>query len=253
MIRDRLSPRRAPASARRTVTSVPVLQGLCPVAPRATAQRARADKALECERRAERGAANAVNPSDKSSVSSSVTRILESFGDQKEAREELLPLVYEHLHAMARQRMQRERGDHTLQATALVSEAYMRLVQRDDLSWQSRGSFFAAAAEAMRRILIDHARQKKSLKRGEGRAAVPLTSIELAADGDPDQLLALDEALTKLEAEDERAAHVVRLRFFAGLSVEETAAASDLSVRTVMREWAFARARLFELLQDEEA
>jgi RNA polymerase sigma factor (TIGR02999 family) len=148
--------------------------------------------------------------------------------------------------------MREERAAHTLQATALVHEAYMRLVGDANISWQSRGHFFRAAAEAMRRILIDHARKRKAQKRGGGRIGLPISVVDLAEDNDPAQVLALDEALKTLEAEDERAAVIVQLRFFAGLSVDETADATGLSRRTVLREWAFARARLFELLATDQ-
>jgi len=177
-----------------------------------------------------------------------VTRLLAEIPERDDAAGELMPLVYEQLHAIARQRMREERAGHTLQATALVHEAYMRLVGDAAISWQSRGHFFRMAAEAMRRILIDHARKRKAHKRGGGRSALPISVVDLAAVDDPDRILALDEALEQLEREDERAAHIVQLRFFAGLSVDDTAEAMGISRRTVMREWAFARARLFELL-----
>jgi RNA polymerase sigma factor (TIGR02999 family) len=181
-----------------------------------------------------------------------VTRLLQGLGDAKSVREELLPLVYQELRAIAQRRMSAERPDHTLQATALVHEAYMRLVSDRSLAWEKRSSFYAAAAEAMRRILVDHARRRKSQKRGQARPHVPLTGIDVADDANPDQILALDEALTRLAEEDARAAEVVRFRFFAGLSVEETARAMDVSPRTVLREWSFARARLFQLLHPDE-
>ena len=180
-----------------------------------------------------------------------VTMILSEVGQRPDAAAELMPLVYDQLYAIARQRMREERAGHTLQATALVHEAYMRLVGDANLSWESRGHFFRTAAEAMRRILIDHARKRKAAKRGGGRSSLPISVVDLAADHDPERVLALDEALTSLEAEDERAAQIVQLRFFAGLSVDETADAMGLSRRTVMREWAFARARLYELLEPE--
>lgn len=165
--------------------------------------------------------------------------------------EALLPLVYEELRAIAAGRMGVERAGHTLQATALVHEAYVRLLADERPGWRDRGHFFAAAAEAMRRILIDHARRVRSQKRGGDLQRVTLGGRE-GSGGDlelgPDELIALDEALERLAAEDPRAAEVTRLRFFAGLSVEETAAALELSVRSVHREWAFARARLVELL-----
>jgi RNA polymerase sigma factor (TIGR02999 family) len=179
-----------------------------------------------------------------------VTRILQSFNDREGAAEELLPLIYEQLRAIAQRRMAGERSDHTLQATALVHEAFVRLIGDREISWESRGQFFGAAAEAMRRILIDHARRRGSAKRGGGQAPRPLSVVDLATEYDPAEILAVDEALTRLEKEDERAADVVRLRFFAGLDVDETAAALGVSQRTVMREWAFARARLFEMLQE---
>lgn len=182
-----------------------------------------------------------------------VTRILQEFDQREDASAELLPLVYEQLKAIAAARMRAERSGHTLQATALVHEAYLKLVGDREVSWQNRAHFFAAAAEAMRRILIDHARKRKSEKRGGGMARVPITVVDLATENDPDQILALEEALAQLEREDPRAAQIVNLRFFAGLSVEETVEATGLSKRTVMREWAFARTRLFELLGDDMA
>ncbi len=182
-----------------------------------------------------------------------VTRILQEFDQREDASAELLPLVYEQLKAIAAARMRAERSGHTLQATALVHEAYLKLVGDREVSWQNRAHFFAAAAEAMRRILIDHARKRKSEKRGGGMARVPITVVDLATENDPDQILALEEALAQLEHEDPRAAQIVNLRFFAGLSVEETVEATGLSKRTVMREWAFARTRLFELLGDDMA
>jgi RNA polymerase sigma factor (TIGR02999 family) len=179
-----------------------------------------------------------------------VTQILERLGERSDASEELLPLVYEQLRAIAQKRMTDERASHTLQATALVHEAYMKLIGDREMGFASRAHFFGAAAEAMRRVLIDHARRRDSQKRGSGRPAAPLSVIDLAADNDPGEILALDEALTKLEEEDPRAAEVVRLRFFAGLGVDETAELMRLSPRTVAREWSFARARLHQLLSE---
>ncbi len=177
-----------------------------------------------------------------------VTRILSAGAEDQNAWSQLLPVIYDELHAIARKRMASERADHTLQATALVSEAYMRLVNDQNMDWKSRRHFFGAAAEAMRRILIDHARKARSQKRGGDRMRVTLSVAGEVAQEDPDHILALDEALTTLEKEDPRAAEVARLRYFTGLEVEETAQALDVSARTVMREWAFARARLFELM-----
>lgn len=169
--------------------------------------------------------------------------------------EGLLNLVYSELRALARARMRRERADHSLQATALVHEAYLRLQAGGQTSWEGRGHFFAAAAEAMRRILIEHARARGRLKRGGDAAGRPPEKLTwsvagiadlAAADSDPDAVLALEEAIAALEAHDSRLARVVRLRFYAGLSVEETAEALNTSARTVKRDWSFARAWLFE-------
>lgn len=180
-----------------------------------------------------------------------MTRILAEGIGSGSARDELLALVYGELRDIAGSRMAAERAGHTLQATALVHEAYLRLVGDQEMVWKGRGHFYAAAGEAMRRILIDHARKVKSLKRGGANLRVTLGGQEFADDVGAEQLLHLNDALDKLEREDERAAEVTRLRFFAGLSVEETASAMDVSERTVRREWAFARARLFELLEED--
>jgi RNA polymerase sigma factor (TIGR02999 family) len=175
-----------------------------------------------------------------------LTRILDDPRD--DAWEQLLPLVYEELKALARKRMADERGQHTLQATALVHEAWMRLSGDRDMQWKSRGHFFGAAARAMQRVLVDHARRVQALKRGGEQARVSIQLDQFAEDTGPDRLLALDEAVERLEREDKRAAEVARLRFYTGLDVRETALALDTSERTVQREWAFARARLAELL-----
>ena len=179
--------------------------------------------------------------------SEEVTRILRARG---ESNDQVLPLVYDELRAIAQGRMFSERADHTLQATALVHEAYVKLVGEEDLDWADRGDFYAAASEAMRRILIDHARKVRSLKRGGAHARVTLGADEVRADFDLDTMIALGEALTVLESEDERASAVARLRFLAGLSVQETANALGISERSVGRGWAYAQARLFELLGD---
>lgn len=179
-----------------------------------------------------------------------VTQILRDFA-HGDAKSELLPLVYEQLRKIAQRRMAGERRGHTLEATALVHEAYMRLIGNTEIEWESRAHFYGAAAEAMRRILIDHARKRDSKKRGGGVAPTPISVIDLAENCDAEQVVAIDDAITKLEGEDARAAQVVRYRFFAGLSVEETAEVLGVSERTVMREWSFARARLFQLLDPE--
>src|SRR5262249_48900097 len=182
---------------------------------------------------------------------SQATRLLDAMaqGDPRAAAE-LLPLVYDELRKLAAHRMKAERADHTLQATGLVHEAYLRLVGNGELDWANRAHFFHAAAEAMRRILIEHARAKGGPKRGGGRKKLPLDVVDLATEADPDQILALDEALSRLEQKDADAARVLRLRFYAGLSVEETAKAVGASPRTVKRDWSYARAFLIRELGD---
>lgn len=164
--------------------------------------------------------------------------------------------VYDELRAIAHGRMRNERQGQTIQSTELVHEAYLRLNPAGDEGWASRPQFFAAAAEAMRRILIERARAKGRVKRGgdaDGRPAAkfPLDLEEVAAladDRDPEMVLAVDRAIERLAEQDERAAKVVRLRYYAGLTVDETAAAMDASKRTVLRDWAFARAWLYREL-----
>ncbi|HEX2838483.1 MAG TPA: ECF-type sigma factor [Phycisphaerales bacterium] len=157
---------------------------------------------------------------------------------------ELVELVYAQLRAIAEQRMSEEGTGHTLQATALVHEAYLRINQGRRVPFQNQAHFFAAAAEAMRRILIDHARAKGAIKRGGGAPKAPLSIVDLAVEQDPGQILALDEALQRLEQAEPEVAGVVRMRFFAGLSVDETAQALGLSPRQVDRHWSYARAWL---------
>jgi RNA polymerase sigma factor (TIGR02999 family) len=180
-----------------------------------------------------------------------VTRILSAIeaGDAK-AADELLPLVYEQLRALATKRLSNEAPGQTLQATALVHEAYLRLVGDQEAVWDSRGHFFAAAAEAMRRILIDRARAKKRGKRGGGRKRIDLTSADVTIDAVPDELLDLDEALAKLAAEDPVKAELVKLRFFAGMTMKEAADFLDISPTTADRYWAYARAFLYTEVRD---
>ena len=166
-----------------------------------------------------------------------------------QAAEKLLPLVYDELRKLAAQKMAQEEPGHTLQATGLVHEAYLRLVDGNRArQWNSRGHFFAAAAEAMRRILIEHAREKRALKRGGAWHRVPLEEVDLPAGSPHEDLLALDEALERLTRLDATAAQLVKLRYFAGLSVEEAAAALDLATSTAYRHWTFARAWLHSQL-----
>ena len=161
------------------------------------------------------------------------------------AANELLPLVYEELRKLAAQKMARESPGQTLQATALVHEAWLRLGGDDQPTWDNRGHFFAAAAEAMRRILIDNARRKNSLRHGGAVERVNLDGLDLAASMDDEQLLALNEALEHLAEHDAEKAQVVKLRFFAGLTNKEAAQALGVSEPTVKRHWAYARAWLF--------
>ena len=165
---------------------------------------------------------------------------------------ELFPLVYGQLKQLARQRMTDERAGHTLQATALVHEVYMRLAGGSGAAvWSGRPQFFFAAAEAMRRILIDHARARGGLKRVGSRRQLPLNSVlDLAANEQFPQILALDEALLRLQKVSESAAAVVRLRFYTGLDIDEAAAVMGVSPRTVKREWTYARAWLARELKD---
>lgn len=191
-----------------------------------------------------------------------VTRILNAIeGGESQAADELLPLVYEQLRLLAAQKLSREPPGQTLQATALVHEAYIRLVEAECRSWSSRNHFFMAAAEAMRRILIENARRKKNLKHGGGRQRVDLDSAEATVSrascpqtegGTPsthyDDLLALDEALTKLAAEDPAKADLVKLRYFAGLSIDQAAEILGISRATAIRHWSFTRAWLLECI-----
>jgi RNA polymerase sigma factor (TIGR02999 family) len=185
---------------------------------------------------------------------SDVTRILHAIEDgDTGAAEALLPLVYDQLRRIAQQKMAKERPEHSLQATALVHEVYLRLVGEEDVKWVNRAHFFAAAAEAMRRILVESARSRGRIKRGGERKRVPLNVVDLAAENDPAEILALSDALDRLEKQDPRMAKLVMLRFFSGLSVEETASAMEMSPRTVKREWAMARAWLFRELSETDA
>jgi RNA polymerase sigma factor (TIGR02999 family) len=184
-----------------------------------------------------------------------VTQILTDLGNGDSlASERLLPLVYDELRRLAKLKMAREAVHHTLQPTALVHEAYLRLVGDDDpQKWQNRGHFYAAAAEAMRRILIEAARRKGALKHGGGRTRVPLLDDEAVdQNASSDSLLALDEALERLEREDPDLFRLVMLRYFGGLTIEEVASALDVSVRTAKRHWSFARAWLKRQMSEDE-
>jgi len=178
-------------------------------------------------------------------TSGEVTRILQDWGKgDQQALDRLMPLVYAELRSLARRYLRRERSDHTLQATALVHEAYLRLVDQSGVTWQNRAHFFGVAAQAMRRILVDHARRHHAAKRGGPAFKVSLDDVMIAATERSDDLLALDDALTRLAELDPRQGRIVELRLFSGLTVEETADALGISPATVKREWTSAKAWL---------
>jgi RNA polymerase sigma factor (TIGR02999 family) len=184
---------------------------------------------------------------------SDVTRILSRIesGDCA-AAEELLPLVYDELRRLAAHKLAQESPGNTLQATALVHEAYVRLVDVDSpQQWDNRGHFFSAAAEAMRRILINRAREKKRLKRGGGQKRLDWNRLEVADDASDDDLIAIDEALKRLAAKQPACAELVKLRFFAGLTLDQAAECLGVGQRTADRYWSFARAWLFQELRGE--
>jgi RNA polymerase sigma factor (TIGR02999 family) len=181
---------------------------------------------------------------------SDLTRILDAVGQgDPKAADELLPLVYEELRKLAASRMAREIPGQTLQPTALVHEAWLRLVGEANPKFDGRAHFFAAAAEAMRRILIDKARRKRALRHGGGQQRVELEDLAVASPADDDQLLAVNEALDKLAAQNKPEAELVKLRYFVGLTLEEAAAVMGISARTADNYWAHARAWLFRELK----
>jgi RNA polymerase sigma factor (TIGR02999 family) len=178
-----------------------------------------------------------------------VTQLLLAWSDgDQTALEKLIPLVYEELHRLARHYMSGERPGHTLQTTALVDEAYLRLVDWKNLRWQNRAHFFGIAAQLMRRILVDHARDHRYAKRGGGARKLSLDEVAVVSQERAADLVALDEALKSLAANDARKSQVVELRFFGGLSIEETAQVMKVSPRTVMRDWRMAKTWLYHEL-----
>ncbi|MCI0537801.1 MAG: ECF-type sigma factor [Verrucomicrobiales bacterium] len=185
-------------------------------------------------------------------MSGDVTRILQVIdrGDAK-AAEELLPLVYEELRRLAAHKMAQEKPGQTLQATALVHEAWLRIIQQDQRQWQSRTHFFIAAAEAMRRILVDRARRKQAARHGGGVPHKDIALVELPIESDPDRLLRIHEVLDELAAEEPLRAEVVKLRFFVGMSHGEIAEAMNVSEKTVKRYWAYAKAWLRRALETD--
>jgi RNA polymerase sigma-70 factor (ECF subfamily) len=168
------------------------------------------------------------------------------------AKDELLSLVYPELRRIAAHHMRLERAEHTLRATALVNEVYVRLFGPAEAGWQNRAHFFAAVAREMRHILVDHARARNAMKRPDQRKAVALSDVEVAGAEPEEDVVALDEALTRLEAVDARASRVVELRFFVGLSEDESAEALGISISTLKRDWQFAKAWLFDQLRHDQ-
>jgi len=176
---------------------------------------------------------------------SDISRLLRQWSEgNRAALDELLPLVYDELHRQAARYLRRERAAHTLQTTALIHEAYLRLIDQRDVRWQSRTHFFAIAAQMMRRVLVDYARAKHREKRGRGNVCLPLEAVTIVADEKGVDLMALDQALTRLAALDEQQARVVELRYFGGLSLEETGEALHVSRATAARDWDVAKAWL---------
>jgi RNA polymerase sigma factor (TIGR02999 family) len=183
---------------------------------------------------------------------SDITLMLQAVArGERQASSDLLPLVYEELRRLATARMAREASGHTLQPTALVHEAWLRLVGDGDRNWENRAHFFGAAAEAMRRILIENARRKSRLKRGGDQARVDIADVELATTTPDDKVLLIDEALEKLQTEDPDKAKIVVLKFFGGLTNQEVAQTLNVTERTVERQWAFAKAWLFRCIETE--
>src|SRR6187200_2835232 len=188
-----------------------------------------------------------------SSTRQEVTRLLGDWsGGEERALEKLFSLVQPELHRLAHHYMSRERAGHTLQTTAILNEAYLRLVENPAPSWQDRTHFIAVAAQLMRRIMVDHARKRHSLKRGAGALRVTLDEAAWVTETRSEELLALDEALDRLAVQDPRKSQIVELRYFGGLTVEETAEFLKLSQRTVEREWTMAKAWLYRALSEEE-
>jgi len=188
------------------------------------------------------------------SSSQDVTQLLAAWGSgDKTAFDKLLPLVHAELRRIAQRQMRQERPGHTLQATALVNEAYLKLAGDQGLEWRDRAHFFAVCAQVMRHILIDHARSRGREKRGGGAIQVSLNDALIVADEQATDILALDEALSALEQMDPQKARVVELRYFAGLTVEETAEVLNTSPRTVRREWRRAKAWLYRMMAEGTA
>ena len=184
-------------------------------------------------------------------VPEEVSQLLLDWGNgDRAALDKLIPVVHQELHRLAHHYMRQERAGHTLQTTALVDEAYMRLADYKRMRWQSRAHFFAVAAQVMRRILVEHARSRDSAKRGGGAQKLELDEAAVVSEGRSAEVIAVDEALTDLEAWDSRKGRIVELRFFGGLNIEETAEVMKVSPTTVQREWRAAKAWLYRALSE---
>lgn len=187
-----------------------------------------------------------------SSENRDITKLLVEWSDgSSEALDELMPLVYDELHRMAKHYMSNQPPHHTLQATALINEAYVKLSDKKEKVWQDRAHFFAIASTAMRHILVDHARTRNAGKRGGRTQVVSLDDVAEISSERASEMVALDDALTLLSAEDERKGRVVELRYFGGLSIEETAGVLKISPETVVRDWRFSKAWLLRELSGE--
>jgi RNA polymerase sigma factor (TIGR02999 family) len=187
----------------------------------------------------------------KPTGSEQVTQLLIEWSEgNKAAIDKLLPLIYDELRRLARYYMRRERAGHTLQTSALVNEAYLRLIDQKSVRWQNRAHFFAIASQLMRRILLDHARRRHKSKRGGDAQKIPLDEAAVVSGERAAELIALDDALTSLDAIDQRKSKIVELRFFGGLNIEETAEVLEISPATVQREWSMAKAWLYREISE---
>jgi RNA polymerase sigma factor (TIGR02999 family) len=183
-----------------------------------------------------------------------ITQLLQAFGDgDSQAIDHLVPKVYDALRGIAHNHLAHERPGHTLSTTALVHEAYLKLIDQREATWKNRAHFFAVASQAMRRILVDYARRRKAAKRGGDAAKVPLDDALVMADEQAEELVALDDALRELTTFDPRQATIVEYRFFGGLTIEQTAAVLDISPATVKREWTVAKAWLSHAMSQSSA
>jgi RNA polymerase sigma-70 factor, ECF subfamily len=192
--------------------------------------------------------------SDSDGPPGAATQLLLAWGaGDRQALDQMLPLVYDELHRLAARYLGRERPDHTLQPTALVHEAFLRLINQRHVDWRNRAQFLGVAAGMMRRILVNHARDRAAAKRGGGAAPVSLSLVEAPSGGAEVELISLEDALARLGALDQRKAKVVELRFFGGLTMEEVAEVLEISRATVEREWSFARAWLYDAIEGGKA